>query len=290
MVTQLSGVGVFACDICGCTSGSNYTGAYPGLHKNYAGIRYSEVSFISEHPSDGALGKDEMHRIESWSRVYINPNIQITLVVPYLYNQRIEVDKYFHSQGLGDLSLLANFVLLGSSDLTGQSFKQFSSVGFGCKLPTGNDRMIQNKSTLPKSMQLGSGSVDYILSFQHLLSYKMTGVSIESSYKYNTSSQQVYQIGNTFLIGSKLFTQIQSKIGRMVPALGVFYEHRPSDLEKGLQVDYTGSKVSLFHAEWSFFMPRISFHVIGQRPIYQSISQGYTTRGMSGMFQINYLF
>ncbi|UII25703.1 hypothetical protein LVD15_20705 [Fulvivirga maritima] len=43
-----------ACDVCGCSLGSNYMGILPQFNKNFVGLRWSQAKFYAhmDHHSD----------------------------------------------------------------------------------------------------------------------------------------------------------------------------------------------------------------------------------------------
>jgi hypothetical protein len=158
-----------ACDVCGCSAGGNYLGILPQFHRHFVGFRWSEQLFQSAHSQSaaeaGRFDSEESFRtMDLFGRFYPARRIQLFAVMPYHDFRRWENNALTHTQGLGDVSVMAGYILLDTGDSLRRKWRHSLTLNGGVKLPTGSQNLTNSKGEpLHPNLQPGSGTVDFML-------------------------------------------------------------------------------------------------------------------------------
>lgn len=240
-----------ACDVCGCSLGGSYFGILPQFNKNFVGLRWSQARFHAymNHQSDylkPETSNDTYQKLELWGRYYVNKRIQLFAFIPYSFNSMKGTEQVVSSQGLGDITLIGNYLLLNTGEDKNKKFKHTWMAGAGVKLPTGDSNLEDKGVLVNPNFQLGTGSLDFLLSTVYTLRYQKAGLSVESGYKINTRNRNDYVFGNQFHASSQIFYWQNAGMFAFLPNAGVYFEqaakHRDGTI---LQANTGGSSVQL---------------------------------------------
>ncbi|HEX5169992.1 MAG TPA: hypothetical protein VFW11_12530 [Cyclobacteriaceae bacterium] len=247
MITSME---VDACDVCGCSLGGGYFGILPQFNKNFVGLRWSQAKFYSymNHQSEythDEYSNDTYNKVELWGRFYINPKLQLFTFIPYNYNQMEGSEQNVTASGMGDVSLIANYLLINTGMDTIKLFKQTLSLGGGVKLPTGKYNLADQGALVNENFQMGTGSTDFVISAMYTLRYKQIGSNFETGYKINTANQNDYRFGNQFHASYQLFYWQNLKGIALLPNAGVYYEQGDYHKDDGIIQSNTGGSALL---------------------------------------------
>lgn len=240
-----------ACDVCGCSLGGSYFGILPQFNKNFVGLRWSQARFHAymNHQSDylkPETSNDTYQKLELWGRYYVNKRIQLFAFIPYSFNSMKGTEQVVSSHGLGDITLIGNYLLLNTGEDKTKKFKHTWMAGAGVKLPTGDSNLEDKGVLVNPNFQLGTGSLDFLLSTVYTLRYQKAGLSVESGYKINTRNRNDYVFGNQFHASSQIFYWQNAGLFAFLPNAGVYFEqaakHRDGTI---LQANTGGSSVQL---------------------------------------------
>jgi len=288
-----------ACDICGCGAGNSYIGILPEFNQNIAGIRYRYNALLTHMGSNGEhtyLTTDERYQIaEVWGGVTLGQRFRIMGTLPYAINSKTHQSHKMEKNGLGDASLWAYYQPLNYNSAIFKSKMLIQSlwIGGGLKLPTGqyaeDEALTKNDANL---FQLGTGSVDFMLGGIYDLRLQDVGISLNASYKMNTSNKYAYRYSNK-LSGSVQFYykfNIQNRF-TFSPNTGLIYEHAGIDTRKGRKVLTSGGSILLAgmglegmiknKAVWG-----ASYHV----PVRQDLAYGIVQAKDRVMVHIGWMF
>lgn len=267
-LVNLSG---FACDNCNI-----YLGINPNDFYHNFGIRFRTRFHEGTFSSTGSLMlkhggiepiytnstiRETYQRIELSGKYYWNPRWNTQIVAPYILNtQEINNAVEYFVQGVGDLTILQNYLLFNTKDATDSiRFKQRLSLGAGLKLPTGRINVERPRGVPGIDLQPGTGSWDGLASITYLAMYKQIGLTVNGNYKYNTFNHYGFKYGNTLNLTSGLFylIPIEEKI-QVMPGLGVYAEYFDQDYEGYERLDDSGGDAWMLDANLNFYLNKIN--------------------------------
>lgn len=264
----------FACDVCGCSLGGSYYGILPQFQKNFIGLRWSQSKFRAHMNHGAVLGeehsKDTYSKVELWGRYYINEKIQVFAFVPYSYNTMDGTEQKIKTQGLGDVSLLANYLILNTGESKTKKLKHTLMAGAGVKLPTGKYDLEDNGLIVNRNFQLGTGSVDFIVSGVYTIRYQKVGLNSETGYKINMRNSHEYLFGNQFHASTRFFYWQNIKSVSVLPNIGVYYEQADQHKDGEIIQANTGGSALLLSAGIEMYYSKFSIGATFQNPIRQS--------------------
>ncbi len=285
-----------ACDVCGCSIGGNYFGILPQFHRHFVGIRYSEQNFQSAHSKKAAnLGQfdseEKFRTVDVLGRFYPLRRLQLLVLLPYHDFRRVENGVLTHSQGLGDASILGNFLLLDTGDSLGKRWQHSLTVGGGIKAPTGqHSKKDHEGKLLLENLQPGSGSTDFMLSATYTLRRGAWGFTSDVLGRLNTANHHDYHFGNRASGSAKVFYWKQLRRISFLPNLGVFAENSGSSRDGKNYVSNTGGSIALATLGLDVYTGHFSFGCTVQQPFYQDLGAGAIQANTRWMTTLNYIF
>ncbi len=267
----------YACDICGCGPGGSFTGILPQFQRNFIGLRYQYRQF--NHPNtelnkngNSRVYSDVFHRSEIWGRYNPHPRIQMFAFVPFHYNIRNESMRTTEKQSIGDIQLMANYMLINTGDSVDTQWKNTLMGGARIKLPTGKYQMRdETKLLLPLAFQPGNGAYGYTFNLIYTTRINKWGMNTDFFYTINTKNELEYQMGNAIQSSLSLFYVHTTPRGMLLSSLGLAYENMKKDLDFGTVKPYTGGTYVLLNAGLDFYMNRFIVNVFAQQPVYAKI-------------------
>lgn len=268
-----------ACDVCGCSLGGTYMGILPLYNRNFIGLRWSQASFHSYIAPTKYLAAqtsdDTYSKVELWARYYLTPRIQLFAFVPYAYNSMSGSDQAVFAHGLGDMNIMANYVILNTGE-ENRDLRHTLIAGGGIKLPTGQFSLTDKGKIINRNFQMGTGSVDFNLNAVYTMRYKKTGINLETGYKINTRNSDNYLFGNQYRASAQLF--FWQKVGPVsfLPHAGMNYEqaatHKDGDI---IQVN-TGGSAWLGSGGMDIYVNRFTLGLNYQKPVAQHYNSDAT--------------
>ena len=125
----------------------------------------------------------------------ITSKASVLLKVPYINRDQItETGLKRGDQGLGDITLLGKYRLY-TKDYKGAT-SRFSLLG-GLELPTGEDDESDSTGVLPQTLQLGSGSFDFIAGGAYTYQSLDYEWDVDFKYKFNQEANN-FKFGDEF--------------------------------------------------------------------------------------------
>jgi hypothetical protein len=291
-----------ACPICGCGVGGFYIGLLPTYKSQFIGIRYSYAHYET-HLTDAPdqFSHDHYHQMEIYGGVTLGKHWQLLGFIPYHFNHQITDDGIVDRNGLGDVSVLANYKLWSSSKLNknNSSFSQEFWLGAGLKLPTGKYAVNFSDSSAVElddllgdvNSQMGTGSTDIIFNMMYNIHMGMFGINTAANYKVNTINNSHFKYGDRLSLNS--FAYYQVKTGKriyMAPNVGLLYQYiMPNHLATS-KVAETGGHVALASAGLDINLGKITVGTNVQLPFAQEYAHGQTVEKVNGLMHLTYTF
>ncbi|MEZ4911959.1 MAG: hypothetical protein R2774_13990 [Saprospiraceae bacterium] len=295
IVILLLALGYFsrACDVCGCTSGTQFLGVLPFYQKHLLGIRYLHKSFDIYHPKIfiddiETNSKDVLTQVDLWYRFQWNTRFQLLTFVPYRSYYQKEHTNIFTNSGLGDISILGNVTFLDA--YTNNNVRHTLLFGAGIKLPTGANNTMQNGVLLSQFKQMGSGSVDIPMQMQWFVRKSNFGLKLEGQYKYNMTNSDGYKYGNNLSSAADIIFWKESADWKIIPQIGLAYESVAKDHNNGFPVALTGVEALYGRASIDMYYRKIGIGISLQVPISQSQGDGYIVENLRTNARLLYLF
>lgn len=254
MLRYLFLVGVFtltgstvisACDACGCTISQIYWGMPGDNNQHYIGLwwqhqRY-QSSFGGSELFSSDMDQEWFNTVEARLKYNLSSKVQVLAIIPYQYHLRPDYYTVNRINSLGDVSILANYLLWQSSDsLVGTKFQQQIQVGAGIKTPTGSFRLIDEENNVNPNFQAGSGSWDALFNLTYNGRLKDFGWNINAIYRFNSTNANDYRFGNRLNSTFTIFYSQRLGTVELVPSVGFFYEHADWDVLRNYYRTNTG--------------------------------------------------
>ncbi|HTQ65312.1 MAG TPA: transporter [Puia sp.] len=284
----------YACDICGCGGSNLYLGLLPNFKSTFIGLRYHYSQFhtvLANDPSE--YSHNYYNTIEAWGGWNIGKRWQVLGFIPYYYNKQMDDDGPSSKSGLGDITLLGNYLLLHTKKSTNQNdiVENELWIGAGVKLPTGGFRVNpsdSNTTVADINSQIGTGSTDFILNALYIFRFNRFGVSTTVNYKMNTANSSDYKYGNKLTATSLAFYRLRFGKMAMSPNAGVLYENTAGNNLSGEKVQYTGGWAVSAVAGIEFSFNKITAGFNLQDPLSQDYASGQTKMQFRGMAHITF--
>lgn len=287
--------GASACDICGCSVTGNYLGILPQFQKHFIGMRYQYRQFESTHPilfpgETPAVSFEKYHTQEIWGRYVPFRRLHLFAFVPFNYFQKTESGVHSSSFGLGDISLMASFIVFNTADKSCSDWKHAFQIGGGVKLPTGKSDKTDETGAVNPNMQSGTGSLDYLANAVYTLRYKKAGINAEWNYRRNNANDQNYRFGDRNSGSLRLFYWDALGSLSYLPHAGINYEHAARDVTGGYYQDYTGGASFLWNLGLDMYYKNFTAGFQLMKPFSQHIGDGQIDNKFRIMANISYLF
>jgi hypothetical protein len=216
--------------------------------------------------------------------------------VPYQINRQNTDDGILKKDGLGDITLLANYKLFQKTKMNTakrSSTSQELWIGGGFKLPTGKYHLDLNDPDAnlgDVNSQMGTGSVDFLLNTNYNVRLNKFGINTTLNYKINTTNNDHYNFGNRFTANSFGYYTIGMKSVSFAPNVGVLYEHANANHLSNEKVDLTGGYLALAVTGVELSYNKINIGANVQLPFAQNFAAGQTTAKIRGMVHVSFSF
>lgn len=228
----------------------------------------------------------------------LNKHWSFSALLPYVFQRRATISQEENSNGIGDLTLLAQY---------SRALKANNRLNFtlGIKLPTGQQFNQDDRGIiLSPDMQSGSGTTDFIGRAGWLSSHFLIpnlGAQFNVTYRINSTNNHFGDPGNVggrkFKFGNETQVAVQFNYLLLVnkwfvlPDLGIRFRQAEPNEEQGIDAPNSGG------VWWSLplgisFQPNTSFNyrIYGEFPFFQDLEGLQITTDYQVGIQFNYTF
>ncbi|WP_166535535.1 transporter family protein [Flavobacterium ichthyis] len=277
------------CDACGCSATGGSMGFNSLVSENFIGLRYLYQNYKSR---DGVFNNspwidENFSTVQLWGRIPIGKKIEITALVPYQFLNRKKESGSQNLSGIGDINLLA-FYNLYQTQNDSLALQHKILVGAGVKIPTGKFDNENNGSINP-SFQLGTGSWDYSLATEYIVTRKNIGFNANLSYIFKTENNQNYQFGDQFNYGGGFFYTTNIKELIVVPQLGVSGENYQYNKDHREKVPLTKGDIFFGRIGLETAFKKFSAGMNVMLPINQNLNGNRVEANYRLAFNLNYI-
>ncbi len=291
IAVMLSLQNVFACDICGCSSGNYFVGPYPQFNRHFIGLQYSFRSFRTVLNSDNTQYSNDFYQtLQLMAGTNIGYRWQLMFFAPYNINHSHSDDGISNEQGFGDISLLGNYKILSDKSLNKDtvSVSQQWFIGGGLKVPTGKFEVDSAELVSSANSQPGTGSLDFILNSTYILQIGNWGVNSNVNYKINQSADR-FKFGNRFSANVFAFRSFHPGNSTLSPNLGLLFENLAANQNAGEKVAQTGGSALMGALGLESHKGKIIMGMNVQLPLFSDFSAGQTDAKVRGMVHVSYI-
>lgn len=265
-----------ACDVCGCSLSGLYFGYMSLQDRNLIGLQYNRATFSAYIDNDDYYFEDEYsndtyQRVDLTGKFSITNKLQIRYIVPYMFNSMNGSHQNVDASGIGDPIVMAYYNVLNTSDKL-EGVWHSLDVGGGFELPVGDYDMEDQGELINRNFQLGSGSLDYILSANYIIRRDKWGINTEGSYKLNTTNSHEYRFGNQWNVSASVFRYFETQSVSFLPFAGVYYEFGDYHQLNGIREANTGGESLLGTLGGQLYLSRLTFNTQYQFIIDQSFN------------------
>lgn len=284
------------CDACGCQLSSLSMSMLPEHYRHLVGIRYGQASFNARMDHDSQYFSDEYSNdtyrtAEVLARFSLGKRVKVNVSLPYLINNMDGSHQKVQSNGIGDPKLLGYYSVFNNKDSINSKLKHNLFVGGGVELPFGEYQKEDNGVIINRNFQLGSGSVDYLLTGIYSVSIMNWGVTAEAAYKINTTNNLNYRFGNQFNSSLYLFRFFGVKASSIMPYAGLFFETAQRHKDGEVVQSTTGGSLLLGTLGTRMSRGAVSLNLEYQNPLAQKFnSDGVAKISAESRFSVALIF
>ncbi|WP_234667463.1 transporter [Dyadobacter sp. CY261] len=293
-VLTLLSTPLMACDICGCANSGSYFGLMPQSHKSLVGVRYQHLRFTTHADSKVLRTEEQFNVTELYGRFFPIKRVQVMAFVPYRSDRQHTSADTKRQNGLGDITVLANYNIFNSLMDTEASSAVTHTlmVGGGVKLPTGRFKFDENDVTqvANANFQPGTGSTDFILNAFYTMNISEWGLATNVSRKFNTTNAQDYRFGDQLYGTVDVYRSLTLGSLTFMPSLGLYAEHSEHGRQHGVVLEETGGKMLNASLGLSLFSNRWTLGAHGQLPVTQRSASGHVRAYERVLVQVGWLF
>ena len=269
---------------CGCDMLISYQGIMPSDYNGTIGINMRERYFkgaalLHTHSNGTEHEHGQMNQLlsnyELNYRFYLTRRLLITGNIPvadYQFSSS-KTTSQIRNTGIGDPIVVLKYELISPSQNEDIKVKHRLLLGTGLKLPIGeNYKYFKNNLPVDENLlqlQLGSGSIDYIVNIIYQLRKNNFGLQSDLSYKINSTNKLGYQKGNQLNWQGSFFYQKRFQNSVLIPNIGMIYENSVKDKVSGISLNNTGGGNHFGVISAELFIKKTAFffnyqHLVGQ--------------------------
>ena len=256
-------INISAQSCCCASTGSNWS-IMPNLEKHVIGARYYYKTFYSVYPHSlnpelsNSRTEEQLHTMELFGRFNIAKRLQLSIFLPVNIISQTDRKGDSRSAGLGDMSFMLQYGLLDPLRCNGKTSKHQLRLGAGVKLPSGQFSMTA-ANMFATSLQLGTGSVDFLFNGIYTYRFKQFGFNLTAAYRLNTANPYQYKFGDRVQSGASFFYVIPVKALSIMPQIGINYDHGFFNHSKKEKLSYTGGDFLTATAGLDIYYKSIAF-------------------------------
>ncbi|MNK01450.1 hypothetical protein D3C87_192500 [compost metagenome] len=277
------------CDACGCSASGGGMGFSSMLDKNFVGIRYFNQSYSSR---DGIFKNspwidENFNTIQVWARIPVFKNFQISALVPYhFHNRELSTGKQT-IEGLGDITVLGLYTVY-QTQKDSTVFSHILQAGAGVKASTGRYDSAASSGSVNPSFQVGTGSWDYLIAAEYVITKKDLGFNAMLNYAFKTENDQHYQFGNQLNYAGTFFYVVKRETFTLVPQAGLAGETYATNKQYGEDIPDTKGDILFSKFGLEAGSGKLSLGLNVMLPISQNLTGGRVEANYRWSVNLNY--
>ena len=279
----------YSCDVCGgFSSGFTMLNSFKknSLQLGYKNARYYGTSSSLEYDTKDVF---QLYNLELNYR--LKSKIILNVTAPILFKKRHTNGNVKTKNGLGDIKLIGKYVFVNKT--TKNKTNTYLEIGTGIKLKNGNyDNNIIDED-LPKSFNIGNGSIGIPVTSRFIVSKKGKGLMAIANYQYNRPTYTGHSFGNGANISLSTFKEIEVEKSKktFIPQLSAVYDYLGKDSYPNNKKDnLSGGKVFYLTPGLNLKTKSLMVGSAIQLPIIQKFNNENLETKAQLNLQVSYLF
>ncbi len=279
----------FDCDACGCSASGGSMGFSSMLNSNFIGLRYINQSYTSRNGifANSPWIDENFNTVQIWTKIPLTEKLQLSALIPYHFHDRKWSAGTENINGVGDISLVANYTIYETHKDSTVFIHQLQ-LGGGIKMATGKFNEANNLGSVNQSFQLGTGSWDYLLVTEYMIKKQNLGLNMMLNYNFKTENKKNYQFGNQFNYGSTLFCLLDLDEVQFMPLLGLAGEIFGDNRQHGIKLPDTSGNILFGKMGVEVGKNKFSLGINAMLPISQNLSGGNIEANYRWSVNLNY--
>lgn len=276
------------CDACGSAGGGSM-GFASMLNTNFVGVRYFYQSYQSRNGlySNSPWYAENYNTVQAWARIPILKKVQLSVLVPFQFHNRENIDGKQNISGLGDITLLGMYQLYQTKkDST--FFGHTLLTGGGIKFPTGKFNETNNTGAVNQSYQVGTGSWDFQLLTEYIIRHKKIGFNTTLNYIIKSENEKYYRYGNQLNYAGTLFYLYEKNDISIAPQLGFAGELYGSNYQHKQELKDTSGDILFSKIGFEIGRKKLSIGANTMLPINQNLAGGNMKANYRWSINLNY--
>jgi len=288
------------CDLCSCASSSGSLGQNTLNNISFIGTRYLYQRFVSKAGifKNSPKSTEHFNTYQIWGRISISERFYLSAILPYQNLKRKFTHSNEHVNGIGDATLIGWFKIPFYKKQRKEANKNHTSVskiptrhtiefGLGTKLPTGTFEQVLSDRINP-GFQLGTGSLDGIVSAVHSYTGDTFGINTNLTYYAKGENKNEYRFGNQFSFSSNFFYTIPKNNFNIMPFIGVAGNFYDNITQFGETLENTNGTIYNASLGTEFLFNKFIIGGNYTLPIQHDLFEGNVTPKQSVSLYINY--
>jgi len=277
-----------ACDVCGGVSSNSSIGLFAATRFHMLGIQGGYRSF-NTYLHEIRHSREQIFSTDIRFRFQLHRRIQLSGLLPYQFAVQQTDFGSNKIYGLGDLSLMSNFIVLNNRDTSGLT-RNFLSFAIGVKTASGKNTIHSNPL---KNIYPGTGSWDLLLlsNYTHQFNSKW-GWQSEASVSVKGKDSYGYSFGNSYQLTSQAVLNLPVSSYRLISAFGFNGEyHEAAELDAEIPIIPNLNRGYVWAARAAVNLMGTNWLLSAylQQPFLQNFNEGLTKQGLSAGISFNYL-
>lgn len=258
-----------ACDICGGGLDNLNPYLFPHLSRSYLGLSYLHNHY---HLTEDGNIRDQYNNALVFTGQYTVMNrVQVMAILPFQVNSINTQNSSVSTQGMGDVTVLANYSVLQKE--IGKT-THFISVGGGIKFATGEYHASKTGDLSNQNFQLGSGSNDYLMNLVYRFTTGNFSFNTVGTYKYTTPNKDEYRYGDVLTTGATAVYLVKKRNYSLAPYVQLVNEVHYRDAANHVLQNHSGGDVLYAGGGLDVTANRITVGLNYQVATHQNLIQG----------------
>ena len=259
---------LLACDMCGCSTmgGLNNLSSY--ATNNFIVFKSAYNAFHTFSETEGSLVTSDMYTLDLVGGYSLNDRLHLSGYIPFKVNNYSSGETETKIRGLGDIGIVANYILFKSNDtILGNQQYNFSVKG-GIEFPTGKFNKNFRTDHLPASVSAGSGSIDLITGARFVLYKGYTNYLADYTFKYNFENASMYRFGMQNSLALIVTHKLQKGKSEFILFGGLIGEHASFDKFHNIDQHATSGENLYLDLGCEFVRKKIFAGISSDIPLY----------------------